>query len=935
MKWGNWSAARRGLVLVVAVLFVTTGVCVSSSLGAVTAKRGRLVVSWPATGFPGYKLVVSGRAPGWGAGALVLVNRRERGGWRRVSQARADRAGRFAISWRAPKAVGSIMLRLTVDRRSRMLARSTARVHIRPLPIVIPARDVMSVPAPGQAGWISFKAGGGRSAHAASGLPGCVPIPAGPQLYGPGGVGGKFVSVGYNKDTARHGFLGRINFAKCGTNDGRLYATPVSLNEADPGAPLDLGVGFSEVEGAHTGASATAQKTFDTNVGPFACSAGAAATLSGNVSFQFSPTFQASFQGLSLSSAKFELKGTASASVGVDANANASCPLKDVQLVPDKLIGTFQGFVGPFYAVVELRGELDLSGSLDASVSASDRITATAKAHGGVEYSHGTFTPIKGSSFTVANTEPDVNGTASASVTLTPKVRAFLYGLLGPELDLRAGLQLNADSTAAHCWTLYAPVSAQAAFDGFGKTWASHEFDIADKQLGQAPGPCTGGPTPTVSITNPGDQTGTTGGTASLQIDAVPSDKGVLRYSAIHLPPGLQIDQITGLISGPLNAVGTYHVTVTATDASGPSNSTTFTWTVGPAGAGTWQIQPIPDPTPGFSSDLWGVSCTLGTACTVVGDSGTGATLAERWNGLSWQIQPTPTPAPGTSSVLKGVSCTSATACIAVGYNRDNSSGSEVAQVESWNGSSWQIQPIPTPTGPTSSVLQGVSCTSASACVAVGYEFPNSGGSPPSLAFAEVWDGSSWQIQSTPSPTGTTTSHLNGVSCTSATACTAVGDYTTNTEMKAWVERWDGSSWQLQTAPGEPTTLNSVWCASATACIAVGDEWNSGWYGFAEVWDGSSWQLQTTPNPTGTTTSDLKGVSCTSATACIAVGSFLNAQGEFIVVEVWDGSSWQLQTTPNPTPSGSESLTGVSCTSATTCTAAGDGASGLFALADG
>jgi hypothetical protein len=43
---------------------------------------------------------------------------------------------------------------------------------------------------------------------------------------------------------------------------------------------------------------------------------------------------------------------------------------------------------------------------------------------------------------------------------------------------------------------------------------------------------------------------------------------------------------------------------------------------------------------------------------------------------------------------------------------------------------------------------------------------------------------------------------------------------------------------------------------------------------FAEVWDGSSWSIQSTPNPTGYGPGPgLSGVSCTSTAACIVVGS--------------------------------------------------------------
>jgi O-glycosyl hydrolase len=93
----------------------------------------------------------------------------------------------------------------------------------------------------------------------------------------------------------------------------------------------------------------------------------------------------------------------------------------------------------------------------------------------------------------------------------------------------------------------------------------------------------------TVTVTNPGNQTGATGTAASLQIHATDSASGqTLSYTAAGLPAGLSISSSTGLISGTPTAGVTSTVTVTATDATGASGSTTFTWTVAaPAGACT------------------------------------------------------------------------------------------------------------------------------------------------------------------------------------------------------------------------------------------------------------------------------------------------------------------------------------------------------------
>jgi endo-1,4-beta-xylanase len=98
----------------------------------------------------------------------------------------------------------------------------------------------------------------------------------------------------------------------------------------------------------------------------------------------------------------------------------------------------------------------------------------------------------------------------------------------------------------------------------------------------------SGGTGNTVTVTNPGNQTGTVGTAASVQIQASDSAAGqTLSYSATGLPAGLSINASTGLISGTPTANGTSSVTVTVRDTTNASGSASFSWTIGPGGGGT------------------------------------------------------------------------------------------------------------------------------------------------------------------------------------------------------------------------------------------------------------------------------------------------------------------------------------------------------------
>lgn len=111
-----------------------------------------------------------------------------------------------------------------------------------------------------------------------------------------------------------------------------------------------------------------------------------------------------------------------------------------------------------------------------------------------------------------------------------------------------------------------------------------------------------------------------------------------------------------------------------------------------------------------------------------------------------------PATVPPPASQLYDVSCVSAKDCVAVGVN-DNAEanqGGDLALIQSWNGKAWKTVAAPIPKGGLWSSLGGVSCSTASACVAVGYL----DSSDVQVPLAEIWNGRTWTRTSVTPPSG-------------------------------------------------------------------------------------------------------------------------------------------------------------------------------------
>jgi hypothetical protein len=289
----------------------------------------------------------------------------------------------------------------------------------------------------------------------------------------------------------------------------------------------------------------------------------------------------------------------------------------------------------------------------------------------------------------------------------------------------------------------------------------------------------------------------------------------------------------------------------------------------------------------------------------------------------------------------------------------------------------WPVLRTPSPPGPPNGQLYGVSCATATDCMAVGSN-PSGGGviivedqprfrrwskaacstpaeclaprarqraADPSAvviiggptALVERWDGSGWKLAPAPNVSNGLL-NLVAVDCPAANTCFAVGDLATFTpnsfDVQPVVVRWNGSSWTTLTVPAVAgslsTALNSIDCTSATHCVAVGDYLTGNFRKPATVhdhaviaeWNGTAWTIATTPAPSGSTDEFLGDVSCVGAT-CVAVGGYIDGADVHPLTEFSTGSAWTAGTGAIPVGDTSTQFVSVACTSPNGCTAAG------------
>jgi photosystem II stability/assembly factor-like uncharacterized protein len=223
---------------------------------------------------------------------------------------------------------------------------------------------------------------------------------------------------------------------------------------------------------------------------------------------------------------------------------------------------------------------------------------------------------------------------------------------------------------------------------------------------------------------------------------------------------------------------------------------------------------------------------------------------------------------------LSATSCPAVGTCFAVGTD-----GFIIATSD--GGATWKPQ-----YSRGNTPLNGISCASVSACVAVG------GGVGDAIIVATTDGGKSWIPQTPP----TEIFDLSGVSCPSTTTCYAIGG--SQVQMTAAIigTANGGATWSTLVDQGTTVALNGITCTTTTACIAVGTAGV-----VLNTTDG--WRSPLNPQQVGSNPDPLESVACSSVSNCLAVGQFT------VAASADGGNTWSAQ------PSLADTLQGVSCVS--------------------
>ena len=290
-------------------------------------------------------------------------------------------------------------------------------------------------------------------------------------------------------------------------------------------------------------------------------------------------------------------------------------------------------------------------------------------------------------------------------------------------------------------------------------------------------------------------------------------------------------------------------------DKAANTHPIAWTWN----GTALTPLVALPLPSADSLIELSAVSCVAVKSCVVIGSAfGSGADSVQliwTWNGSKWALKAAAMAGNAADAELTAAHCFSLTSCVVAGVG-SSASATTFAQnlvLATWNGKTLTPQTAAAPAGFGLGIVTDLSCSSARSCAAVGASI-NIGTSEKNttmFGFAEVWNGKTWTATKWTGPKGITLAGLFGVSCTSATSCVAVGVEGTQTAGTATSLIFNGTKWSVVKAPsvgkGLVSDFEGVSCPKAGTCIAIGEYGKStapNGKPLAGYWSGKSWKIK-------------------------------------------------------------------------------------------
>jgi len=236
-----------------------------------------------------------------------------------------------------------------------------------------------------------------------------------------------------------------------------------------------------------------------------------------------------------------------------------------------------------------------------------------------------------------------------------------------------------------------------------------------------------------------------------------------------------------------------------------------------------WTVVPSPNPNP-LRNILRGVGAISSNDVWAVGVSGQqpSFTLTEHWNGVNWTIINSPNHSVQYNELyaVKGLSSNNV---YAVGYY--SVIGTPQMLILHWDGTSWTEQTTPTITGGSSLesiVIFGPDDIYAGGHQAVGAPGPTTG------TLVTHWNGSSWNIESTPNQSDNRHNTITDMKGLSSNDIWAVGySRRIGENYQAMVLHKTGSGWSIVPVPQSTSDENFLYSIDI---IAENDIWVSGDY---------------------------------------------------------------------------------------------------------